>query len=59
MNDSRVAVRVPQEVKDQAMEIYQEIGIDLSTAINVFLRKSIAEGGFPFNVRIERTGETE
>ena len=53
MNDSRVAVRVPQEVKDQAMEIYQEIGIDLSTAINVFLRKSIAEGGFPFNVRIE------
>lgn len=51
MNDARLSVRVPQEVKEQAGKIYRDIGIDLSTAINVFLRKSIAEGGFPFDVK--------
>ena len=27
--------------------------VDLSTAINVFLRKSIHAGGFPFDVRLD------
>ena len=33
--------------------MYNELGINLTTAINVFLRKSLAVDGFPFDVRME------
>ena len=51
--DARLNVRIDPKVKDEARKIYGSLGIDLSTAINVFLRKSIAIGGFPFNVTLE------
>lgn len=34
--------------------MYGELGINLTTAINVFLRQSLWVGGFPFDVRIEQ-----
>lgn len=34
--------------------MYGELGINLTTAINVFLRQSIRVGGFPFDVRMEK-----
>ena len=34
--------------------MYRELGIILTTAINVFLRQSLRVGGFPFDVRIEK-----
>ena len=34
--------------------MYSELGINLTTAINVFLRQSLRVGGFPFDVRIEK-----
>ncbi len=45
--------RLDSHVKKQAEALYGELGIDLSTAINVFLHKSHAVGGFPFDVRME------
>ena len=42
---------VDVDVKNQAKAVYANWGIDLTTAINVFLRKSIECGGFPFEVR--------
>ena len=50
----RVAVincNVDDAVKAQAKAVYSSWGIDLTTAINVFLRKSIDCQGFPFEVR--------
>ena len=31
-------------------KMYSELGVDLNTAINVFLRQSLHVGGFPFDV---------
>ncbi|MCR4711506.1 MAG: type II toxin-antitoxin system RelB/DinJ family antitoxin [Clostridia bacterium] len=42
---------VDGNVKEQAKAVYANWGIDLTTAVNVFLRKSIECGGFPFDVR--------
>ena len=39
---------VDEETKLKATELYESIGMSLSTAINVFLRQSIAEGRMPF-----------
>ena len=33
--------------------MYGELGVDMNTAINVFLNKSLCVGGFPFDVRLE------
>lgn len=46
-------IRIDKDVKSSCEKIYNELGINLTTAINVFLRKSISVGGFPFDVRID------
>lgn len=48
-------VRVSEELKNQAAAVYNELGIDLSTAIRMFLKRSILEGGFPFATKLDET----
>ena len=40
------------DIKKQSESLYNALGLNLTTAINVFLRKSIQAGGFPFDVRL-------
>lgn len=47
-------VRMDREIKEECEALYGELGLNLTTAINIFLRKSLRAGGFPFDVRIER-----
>lgn len=48
------SVRMDTDIKKQCEELYGELGVNLTTAINVFLRQSIRVGGFPFDVRVEQ-----
>ena len=41
------------DIKKQSESVYNALGLNLTTAINVFLRKSIQAGGFPFDVRLD------
>ena len=43
-------VRVDDNLKEQASILYDNLGIDLSTAVRMFLKKSIQVGGIPFEV---------
>ena len=54
MATKNFSVRLDSNLKKQAEAIYGELGISLTTAINVFLRKSVAVGGFPFDVRLDK-----
>ena len=45
-------VRINADIKRQAVKIFSTLGIDMSTAINVFLRQCVMKGGLPFNVEI-------
>lgn len=38
------------EIVDQAKEIYDELGLDLNTAIRMFLVRSIRVDGIPFDL---------
>jgi DNA-damage-inducible protein J len=49
-NTTNFSVRLDREVKQQCEELYGELGMTLSTAINVFLKQSLRSGGFPFDV---------
>ncbi len=46
---STLQVRIDEELKNQAMMVYDQLGIDLSTAIRMFLKKSVAVNGIPFD----------
>ena len=53
MATTNFSVRLDSDLKKRSEAIYGELGINLTTAINVFLRKSLTAGGFPFDVRID------
>ena len=42
------SVRMDSDIKKQCETLYGELGMNLTTAINVFLRQSLRVGGFPF-----------
>lgn len=51
------SVRMDVDLKKQCESLYGELGINLTTAINVFLRQSLRVGGFPFDVRLEQSNK--
>ena len=53
MDTISFSVRVDSNIKKQCEGMYGELGIDLNTAINVFLNKSLYVGGFSFDVNKE------
>lgn len=44
-------VRIDDDLKTQATMVYDQLGIDLSTAVRMFLKKSVAVNGIPFEVK--------
>lgn len=55
-----ISMRVNPQIKAEAESIYGSLGMTLTEAINIFLHKSILEGGLPFDVRQPRySNETE
>ena len=53
-NTTNLNIRVDVEVKRQAEAIFSELGLNMSTAMNMFLRYSVRYGGIPFELRIEK-----
>ena len=45
----RLNIRVDSELKDEAQAIYQQLDLDMSTAITLFLKHSVADKGLPFH----------
>lgn len=43
-------IRIDEELKQQATKVYEDLGMDLSTAIRVFLRRSVSINGMPFEL---------
>ncbi len=50
---STITVRVDDKVKKDACNIFNEVGMDMSTAINIYLKQVIRVNGIPFPVSAE------
>ena len=48
------SVRMDSDIKKQCETLYGELGLNLTTAINVFLRQSLRVGGFSFEVKLDQ-----
>lgn len=44
-------VRIDDELRNEATELFESMGFTLPSAINAFLRRSVAEQGFPFQLK--------
>ena len=45
-------VRIDEELKKQSMELFAQLGIDMSSAMNMFLKQCVLRGGLPFAVEL-------
>ncbi len=53
MANTSMTIRMDREVKQQAQQIFSDLGMDMTTAINVFLRQAIRHNGFPFEIKLD------
>ena len=45
-------ISIDTEVKEKAQKLFADLGMDLSTAVNIFLRQAIRENAIPFSVTL-------
>ena len=50
MKNVNVTLRVDEDLKKQAEALFSELGLNLTTAFNIFLRQSVREQQIPFQI---------
>ena len=56
MTTANINVRTDAKVKAQAQQIFEAIGLDLSTAVNLFLKQTVKANNLPFVVGTSHDG---
>ena len=57
MSTVNLNIRTDKEIKEKAENIFQELGLNMTTAINMFLRTSIRKNGIPFDLKIDSVND--
>lgn len=47
---SNISIRMDSDLKSAAEALFDELGMSLSTAFNIFVRQALREGGIPFKI---------
>ncbi len=47
-------IRIDADIKKQATDLFDELGLDMSGAVNLFLHQCVLRGGLPFKVELPR-----
>ena len=58
MATTNLNIRTEKAIKDQAESIFNELGINMTTAVNMFLRTAIREHGIPFELKLDVPNDT-
>jgi DNA-damage-inducible protein J len=57
MTMTNLNIRTDKTIKDAAESIFNEFGINMTTAVNMFLRQTIRENGIPFDLKLDKPNE--
>ena len=57
MATTNLNIRTDKEIKEQAEQIFSDLGLNITTAVNMFLRSTIRENGIPFDLKLEVPNE--
>lgn len=58
MATTNLNIRTDKAIKEQAEEIFNELGLNMTTAVNIFLRTAVREHGIPFELKLDIPNET-
>lgn len=50
MSKEVISIYIDKETKINSTKLFNKLGLDLSTAINIFLKQCILRGEFPFDI---------
>ena len=51
---TNISIRMDKDVKAQAEAFFSELGMNLTTAFNIFVRQSLREGKIPFEISVNQ-----
>ena len=47
---AQLNIRIDDELKKQAEVLFEELGLNMATAFNMFVRQTVRTGGIPFEI---------
>ena len=50
-NTTNLNIRIDKTVKESSEKVFEELGLNMTTAINIFLRQVIRVNGIPFEIK--------
>lgn len=53
-NTTNISIRMDSDLKTQADALFGKLGMNLTTAFNIFVRQSLREGGIPFDIKLDQ-----
>ena len=53
-----VTIRLEEDLKKQADYLFNELGLNMTTAVNAFIRQSVRQGKIPFELSLAPDYET-
>lgn len=53
MATTNISIRMDKELKKEADALFNEMGMNMSTAFNIFVRQAIRERAIPFQIKLE------
>lgn len=57
MSTTNLNIRTDKDVKEKAEKIFNELGLNMTSAVNIFLRTAIRERGIPFELKLDEPNE--
>ena len=51
---TNISIRMDSDLKAQADALFGELGMNLSTAFNIFVRQALRDGGIPFEISLNQ-----
>lgn len=55
MNETtNLSIRIDKELKEQAENLFSELGMNMTTAFNIFVRQSVRQGKIPFEISLNK-----
>ena len=49
---TNISIRMDKDLKAQADVLFNELGMNISTAVNIFVRQAVREGRIPFEISL-------
>ena len=52
--NTNINIRIDSDVKNKAQDVFSALGLDMTSAINIFLRQAIRKNGIPFELVVDK-----